>query len=310
MPVDSKALRGLKANLREVRRERQAKGLDALKASASKRLARAITLAREKGASTVFTTQPLEKYGFDFKSKQDFRDLIRMRYCMRLRDLPEKCACGKGNSLDHSQICPLGGFIIARHNEPCNVWAKLCVRAGYRDVGREPMLQPLTGEVLQGRSANRADNARSDVRVRGFFQKFRNAFFDAKVIYPAADSYFNKEPAKLYAEHAQVKRREYRERVAQVEDGDFVPLIMFSTGSMGPEMSTAFKKLCGEIAFREKRNYAEVTSLARAQFSFALARASLVCLRGSRSIQNQAREPLSNVDLAMTELDVRGDWAE
>ena len=78
---------------------------------------------------------------------------------------------------------------------------------------------------------------------------------------------------------------------------------------MGPEMTSAVKKVCNEIAFREKRKYAEVATLARAQLSFALARASLVCLRGSRTISVQSQEPLSNVDLAMTELDVRGEWA-
>ena len=309
VPVNSGTLTELKAELRKVRRERQGTRLDVLKARASRKKARAITLALEKGASTIFTTPPRAKYRFSFRSKRDFRDLVRMRYGMRLRDLPEKCACGNSNSLDHSQSCRLGGFIIARHHDICNVWAGLCKRAGHRDVGREPMLQPLSGEVLHGKSANRADNARSDVRVNGFFGKHRDAFFDVKVINALAISNFNTEPKKLYEEHARQKRREYGQRIAQVEDGDFVPLIMLSTGSMGPEMVIAFQKLCKEIAFREKGKYAEVATLARAQLSFALARASLVCLRGSRTINVQAQEPLGNVDLAMTELDVRDEWA-
>ena len=309
VPVDSSTLRELKAELRKDRREQQGNHLDVLKARAPRKLARAITLALEKGASTIFTTPPRAKYRFSFQSKRDFWDLVRMRYCMRLRDLPEKCACGNSNSLDHSQSCRLGGFIISRHHDICNVWAGLCRRAGHRDVCREPMLQPLTGEVLHGKSANRADNARSDVRVNGFFGKHRDAFFDVKVINALAISNFNTEPKKLYEEHARQKRREYGQRVVQVEDGDFVPLIMLSTGSMGPEMTSAVKKVCNEIAFREKREYAEVATLTRAQLSFALARASLVCLRGSRTISVQSQEPLSNVDLAMTELDVRGEWA-
>jgi len=64
------------------------------------------------------------------------------------------------------------------------------------------MLQPLSGEVLHGKSANRADNARSDVRVNGFFGKHRDAFFDVKVINALAISNFNTEPKQLYDEHA------------------------------------------------------------------------------------------------------------
>ena len=40
----------------------------------------------------------------------------------------------------------------------------------------EPHLQPLTGEVLQGRSANTRDDGRVDIRCMGFWNKHQDAF--------------------------------------------------------------------------------------------------------------------------------------
>ena len=120
------------------------------------------------------------------------------------------------------------------------------------------------GERLKGKSANRDPGARADLMVRGFFQKYRCTFFDMKVAYPAAASYFDKEPAQLYKLLEDSKKREYRQRIAKVEDGDFVPMVMLSTGSMGPEMAMAVKRLCRMIAEKEKRDYAEIAAIARA----------------------------------------------
>ena len=82
------------------------------------------------------------------------------------------------------------------------------------------------------------------MRVNGFFQKGKNCYFDMMVSYAGATSYQNDEPAELYKKFANLKRRHYKERVERVEDGDFVPLIILSSGSMGPEMSCALKSLC------------------------------------------------------------------
>ena len=48
------------------------------------------------------------------------------------------------------------------------------------------MLQELDVEKLKYASANRADDARADVRVRGFWGNLKNAFFIFRVFYPFA----------------------------------------------------------------------------------------------------------------------------
>ena len=191
--------------------------------------------------------------------------------------------CGKPNSVDHSQQCPKGGFIIYRHDEFKWLWA-LQNKKVFVDVECEPMLEELEGEEFEYKSANSEDEARSDVRVRGFWGNKRNAFFDFRVFYPFASSYFSRELSAVYRACSKEKKREYNERVQQVEDGSFTPMVMSSAGGMGPEMSVALKYLAAKLAIKEKVDYSVAVSVLRCRFSFAAARAALVCLRGSRSL--------------------------
>jgi hypothetical protein len=55
-------------------------------------LRKALQVASEKGASGVFAVKTNEEFGFAFKSKRDFRDLLAMRYGKPVRDLPATCA--------------------------------------------------------------------------------------------------------------------------------------------------------------------------------------------------------------------------
>ena len=53
----------------------------------------------------------------------------------------------------------------------------------YNDVTCEPLIMPLTSEVLPN-SSNKADDARADINVRSFWQDGQKAFFDVKVSNP------------------------------------------------------------------------------------------------------------------------------
>ena len=51
--------------------------------------------------------------------------------------------------------------------------------------------------------------------------------------------YVNRNLAFVYRPCGLEKKRMYAERVEQVEDGSFTPMVMSSTGGMGPEMSAS-----------------------------------------------------------------------
>ena len=68
---------------------------------------------------------------------------------------------------DHALTCPCGGYPIARHNEVRNILADT-IREVLPDVELEPVLLPYDGEDLNGCTANRSQEARLDIRARGF----------------------------------------------------------------------------------------------------------------------------------------------
>ena len=149
----------------------------------------------------------------------------------------------------------------------------------FRDVEVEPYLQPIDGEVMKLKSANLEVNARSDVRCR---------------------DYWTAMPA--------IRKREYGQRVRELDDADFTPMIMSSTGGMGGEMSVAFKQLAHKIADKQGERYASVISMMRSTFSFAMARCALVCLRGSKAVfgkNYRHSDPMESVELAFSEAGVR-----
>ena len=54
------------------------------------------------------------------------------------------------------------------------------------DVENEPQLQPLNGEVILPRTANRQEDARADLRAREFWGRRQSAYFDERVFHPNA----------------------------------------------------------------------------------------------------------------------------
>ena len=97
------------------------------------------------------------------------------------------------------------------------------------DVEVEAPLQPVTGEDLN-RGANQASDARLDIRARGFWERQRSAYFDARVCHPNADSYKDLIPEQLYRQQEQKKKGKYATRVLEVEQGTFTPLVFSTTG--------------------------------------------------------------------------------
>ena len=148
-----------------------------------------------------------------------------------LPNLPARCICGSPFSVDHSQICRTGGFINMRHDAIRDILATE-MRKTMRDVQTEPHLTPLSGEVILPRSANREPDARADIRARGFWSDQQSAYSDVRVFYPHAPSYLTRSLSGLCKTFEADKKREYADRILQVENGSFTPLIFSSCGAM------------------------------------------------------------------------------
>ena len=173
-----------------------------------------------------------------------------------------------------------------RHTDQQMNWAHACEEAGFRDVEVEPLLIPLEGEQMDHKTAKTEADARSDVRVRGFYGNRQNAFFGFRVFYSFASSYVSETPSQLYERFEKSRAREYEQRINEVDCGNFTPMIMSSTGGMGPRMTAALKLLASRLAFKKNESYAQVITMLRCRLTFAAARSALVCLRGSRGVKN------------------------
>ena len=184
---------------------------------------------------------------------------------------------------ENALICMRGGYIIQRHNEIRDLDAEI-LQAVCTDVEVEPVLQEVTWEVLP-RGANKAPDARLDIRARGFWAREQSAFFDVRVCHPNADSYRNLTPKQIYKLHENDKKRLYSSRVLEVELGTFTPLVFTTTGGMSNECQRYHSRLPELLAVKKQESYASTIAWIRTRVSFGILRSALVCLRVSRSIE-------------------------
>ena len=159
----------------------------------------------------------------------------------------------------------------------------------------------LHDEVFQLRSANREDEARLNVRASNFWCKGQEAFFDIRVFYPIAPSYCQKDLISLFRMHELEKKREYAERVREVERGAFTPLVFASTGGMDRECTICFKRIVDILSNRKKMSFSQVLHLIRCRISFALLRSAIRAIRGSRQSRRSAGDCGMDFNRAYTE---------
>jgi len=201
--------------------------------------------------------------------------------------------------------CKRGGFINARHDGIRDFEASLLSQA-CTDVESEPHLQPVTTEILSGRSANTSADARLDIRARGFWRRGQNAFFDVRVTNADSASQNNSSIHSILKKHEDEKKRAYNERVMQVEQGTFTPLVFTVAGGMGPECLKFHKSLAEKLSNKSGEKYSDVMSFIRCKLSFMCVRSSLLCLRGSRTARRTPVEPGNDFGLYNLELNLEG----
>ena len=117
------------------------------------------------------------------------------------------------------------------------------------------------------------------------------------MFYPNASSNRSTDSSSVYRRHEQAKKWEYGQRIREVERGVFTPLVLSTTGGMGREATTFYKRLADMIAQKRQHPYPAVMGWLRCRLSFASLRASIMCIRGSRSSFHRG----SDITLATSE---------
>ena len=73
--------------------------------------------------------------------------------------------------------CKKGGFVRIMHNDLHNLTAKI-VSEVCKDTEIELKLLPLPGEELYGRTTNRSNEVRLNIRALGFWERGQQTFFN------------------------------------------------------------------------------------------------------------------------------------
>ena len=180
-----------------------------------------------KGALRWLTTFSLKSDNFDL-NKREFYDAFRLRDCWTLEHLPSTSPCGKRFYVDHAMSCIKRGFVHRRHDDVRDLFASL-LKDVCHDVEVEPHLQTLTGDVLTS-SGDSSDEAPLDISVRGFWQRGPRAFFNVRVFNPFAKSHLNQKLDTAFSSNENEKKRQYNQRIIEVEHGSFIPLVFSPYG--------------------------------------------------------------------------------
>ena len=169
-----------------------------------------------------------------------------------------------------------------RHDNIRDFTSNLLKSVG-NDVETEPKLHIVENKESYSRSANTNDDARLDIRARGFWRAGQNAFFDVRVTNTNCSSQLNMPLNSILRKHELEKKRCYNRRVMEVEHGSLTPLIFTTTGVMGHECTTFFKSLAEKICAKQDERFSEVVRLLRVKLSHMAMKAAILCLRGSRA---------------------------
>ena len=169
------------------------------------------------------------------------------------------------------------------------------------NVAIEPHLQPLSGESFRLASTNTDDGARLDVRARGFWNMRQDAFFDVRVFHPNAPSNSSRSLPAAYKKHEDEKKRTYGQRILEIEHGVFTPLVLSTSGGMGREAQTFYKRLADLLSLKRDVPYCSLMGWLRCKLSFATLRSAVMCIRGSRSSRHHAVRDSSDTVLVCAE---------
>jgi hypothetical protein len=230
-------------------------------------------------------------------TRQEWLDNVYLRYGLQLDGLPRKCdGCGKNFSVEHGLSCKTGGLVGARHNDARDEWAHLCSLAlGGSAVGTEPHIFYGTGvRASEGRAAPNGsastedseqtcgDEARGDVRARGFWKRREDCIFDIVIMDTDSKCYGNTSSKKLVERAAKRKKDKYEEACRE-RRRSFTPLAYSVCGLPCEAAVAAEKRLGGLLSRKWERNYSEMVGFIRQRMSLAIVRSNTLLLRGERA---------------------------
>ena len=109
---------------------------------------------------------------------------------------------------------------------------------------------------------------RIDIAKNGFWGgRFEHTFFDVRIFNPHAP--FNRTLC-CYRKHELEKKRQYEQRVREIEHASFTPLVLSETGGMASEATVFYKRLASCLATKLDQPYSQTMSWLQCRVAFSL----------------------------------------
>ena len=80
------------------------------------------------------------------------------------------------------------------------------------------------------------------------------------------------------------QKKQYYQRVIEIEYGSFTPLVMSAYGGVSRETERFMSKLATKIAEKKDVPISTISNYIRTKLSFLLIRSQVLCIRGSRKL--------------------------
>ena len=285
------------AHVKIEKEERFSKELQEIREMVDGKMRRALELSKEKGSGAWLMCLPIQSLGYTL-NKQEFRDSVCLRYGWNIPNTPSYCQCKAENDIDHALSCKLGGYVGMRHNRVRDLEAAL-MKEVCHDVHTEPVLQPIDRDA-RPRRGNLAEKARLDVAGVGVWGAYEKTFLDIRITHPNCKTHVNQPIQDVYAHHEQLKKREYNERVLQIERGSFTPIVGSTFGGWGIEADRHHKRIATLIALKKNEEYSDVINHIRTRLRFSILKSVLTAVRGVRG-KSRRPDPIASISFNLIE---------
>ena len=127
--------------------------------------------------------------------------------------------------------------------------------------------------------------------------------FDVRLFNPLAQSYNNQTLKAAHKTNENQKKREYGERVLNVEHGSFTPLVFSCLGGMSVECSHFYNRIADKISEKRDINTSKGRAWIRTKLSFCLLRSTHLCIRGSRTKRQFTYETVADTNIQSALID-------
>ena len=117
--------------------------------------------------------------------------------------------------------------------------------------------------------------------LEDFGENKKNPFFDVRITNKNSEFQRHLTSEKIFTKHEREKKRQYNNRIMNVEHSTFTPFVFSVNGGMAKKFLKIHKFVAGKIANKSGCRYEKVLSIIKCILSLLILRASLMCVKGS-----------------------------